>query len=150
MPWVITFVASWLIFLLLIDKNNLRTMAGGFTAVFLAALTDYCGVNWFHLYSFNDVVIPWGCCSYFYIFGVIFTMGALFTQFYPRKRWLKIMHVFVLSLLFLSLETLLTEVGVATYINWNAWASLFVNILALSTLGWITEIFQLNIKKQVF
>lgn len=150
MPWVIIFIVSWLIFLFQIDKNNLRTMASGFAAIFLASATDYGGTKWFHLYKFSDVVIPWGCCSFFYIFGAIFTMGTLFTQFYPKKRWLKIMHVLVLSLLFLSLETLLTKVGVASYLNWNAWASLFVNIFAFSLLGWLTEIYQLNINKHVF
>ncbi|MDR9786681.1 MAG: hypothetical protein RJR37_05375 [Peptococcaceae bacterium MAG4] len=140
MPWIITFVTSWMLFILLIDKSKLRAMFGGFTASFMATLTDYAGRNWFDLYNFYDVVIPWGGCSFFYIFGIIFTMGTLFSQFYPTRKWLKIMHVLVFSLLFLGAETLLIEVGVASYVNWNVWASLFVNILAISTLGWMSMV----------
>jgi hypothetical protein len=147
MPWIITFITAWILFILLIDKSNLRAMFGGFSAAFMSTLTDYAGHNWFDLYRFHDVVIPWGGCSFFYIFGIIFTMGTLFSQFYPRKKWLRIMHVLIFSLIFLGSETLLVQVGVATYVNWNVWASLFINILAISTLAWITEVFQLNMKK---
>ena len=61
-------------------------MLGGFTAAFMATLTDYAGHNWFDLYRFHDVVIPWGGCSFFYIFRIMFTMGTLFSQFYPQKK----------------------------------------------------------------
>jgi len=144
LPWIITFIVGWTIFLLLADKNNLRSMLGGFAASIMATSTDYAGANWFSLYDFYDVIIPWGGCSFFYIFGVIFTIGTLFCQYYPQKIWLKIFHVLIMSLFFLGAETLLIRVGVAAYVNWNIWASLFMNILAFCTLSWLTEIFKLN------
>jgi hypothetical protein len=67
MPWIITFITAWIIFLLLIDKSNLRAMFGGFSAAFMSTLTDYAGHNWFDLYRFHDVVIPWGV-RFFFLF----------------------------------------------------------------------------------
>lgn len=120
-------------------------MLGGFVAATMATLTDYAGDKMFDTYHFNNQVIPWGGCSFFYIFGIIFTMGTLFCQYYPKILWIKILHVLVMSSLFLASETLLIKVGVASYSHWNTWASLFMNMVAFATLGWVTEVFKLNI-----
>lgn len=74
-------------------------------------------------------------------------MGTLFCQYYPKATWLKIVHVLFLSLSFLGAEHLLVKVGVASYSHWNIWGSLFMNIVAFCTLGWVTEILKLNIPK---
>lgn len=145
MPWIITFVLAWVLFLLLIDKNNLRSMLGGFVASSMATLTDYGGDRIFDTYHFYDTVIPWGGCSFFYIFGVIFTMGTLFCQYYPKTLWLKLLHVLVLALLFLAAETLLIKVGAASYSHWNTSYSLLSNTAAFAILGWVAETFKLNI-----
>ncbi len=136
MPWVITFIASWILFLILVDWRELKTNVwGGVLALMLATLVDWGGQK-LELYTFNSLIIPWFGCSAFYKLGPVFTMGILFCQAVPKSKWLQIIHVLAFSVIFLAVERLIIGIGVAEYLHWHSLASLFINLLALTGLTW--------------
>lgn len=143
MPWVITAIASWVIFYFLVDVRYLKsTIFGGLAAVVMGSVVDWGGQQ-LGLYQFYDIIISWANSSIFYIWGPIFTMGILFLQYLPRKRSLQIINIFAVSLLFLAMETLILQTHAAEYKQWHYLASFMVNLGALTTLTWFGQIFHL-------
>ncbi len=141
MPWVISFILSWILLFLLTDNKNLKkNIMGGVLALSLASLVDYGGQK-LELYSFYDIIIPWATCSAFYKFGPIFTMGILFCQYVPNNKWLQAAHILMCSILYILLEMSIISTGVAEYIHWNTFASFFINIVTLGSLTWFTLAF---------
>lgn len=141
MPWVISFISSWILFFLLTDNKNLKkNIMGGVLAVLLASLVDYGGQK-LELYSFYDIIIPWATCSVFYKFGPIFTMGVLFCQYMPDNKWLQAANILVCSILYILLEMSIISTGVAEYIHWNTLASFVINIVTFGSLSWFTLVF---------
>lgn len=143
MPWVITAVVSWIIFYFLVDVRYLKsTVLGGIFAVVLGSMVDWGGQH-LGLYKFYDVIIPWAGCSIFYKFGPIFTMGVLFLQYLPRKKFLLIINIFVVSLLYLAMEILILQTNAAEYKHWHYLASFMVDLGAFTTLTWLGQTFHL-------
>lgn len=141
MPWVISFLVSWVLFLILVDRKTIKkNIFGGLLALTFATIVDWGGQQ-LELYIFKVLIIPWFGCSIFYKFGPIFTMEILFSQFVPKNKWLQALNVFVFAFLFLTLEQLIILTKVAQYIHWHFMASFFVDILALSSLTWVTTTF---------
>lgn len=141
MPWIISFIVSWILFFLLTDNKNLKNnIWGGVLALLLASIVDYGGQE-LNLYNFMDIIIPWAGCSAFYKFGPIFTMGTLFCQYVPRHKWLQTANIFMASILYILLELAIISTGVAKYIHWNTLASFFINILTFGSLTWFTIAF---------
>ncbi|AEG60907.1 hypothetical protein Desru_2681 [Desulforamulus ruminis DSM 2154] len=142
MPWVIAAIVSWIIFYFLVDVWQLkRTIFGGLFTLALGSMVDWGGQQ-LDLYRFYDVIIPWAGCSMFYKFGPIFTMGILFTQYLPRKPILQVINILVVSLLYLAMEALILQTGVAEYRNWHILASLVVDMGAFTSLTWFAQTFQ--------
>lgn len=143
MPWVIAAIVSWILFYFMVDVQQLRrTIFGGLFTLTLASLVDWGGQQ-LHLYQFRDLIIPWAGCSIFYIFGPIFVIGVLFTQYLPRKRSLQVINILVVSLLYLALEALILQTDAANYINWHILASFTVDLAAMTLLTWVAQTFQL-------
>lgn len=143
MPWVISAIVSWVVFYVMVDVWQLkRTIFGGIFTIALASLVDWGGQQ-LNLYKFYDVIIPWAGCSIFYKFGPIFTMGVLFTQYLPRSKALQIINILLGSLLYLAMEILIIQTGVAEYIHWHYLASLLVDIGAFTALTWFATTFNL-------
>lgn len=143
MPWVITAVVSWIIFYFLVDVRYLKaTVFGGIAALLMGSVVDWGGQQ-LGLYKFYDVIIPWAGCSIFYKFGPIFTMGILFIQYLPRKRFLQVLNIFAVSLLYLAMETLILQTHAAEYKQWHYLASFIVDLGAFTTLTWFGQTFHL-------
>lgn len=141
MHWVITFVIAWILFLVFLDYSRLKNnIVGGFLAVVLATIVD-CGAQQLRLYKFNEVIVSWFGCSIFYIWGPIFTMGVLFVQFVPRKKWWQFLHILIFSLSFTTIDYLYVRALAADYINWHWLASLIFNIITFGNMTWITIMF---------
>jgi len=68
-------------------------------------------------------------------------MGILFVQTVPNKKYMQILNIFVVSFLFLMQEYILLLTKVAQYINWHILASLYVDVLAFSSLTWFATVF---------
>ncbi|HYE81218.1 MAG TPA: hypothetical protein VEG39_03520 [Clostridia bacterium] len=141
MPWVISFISSWIVFFALVDYKTLnKNIYGGILALTLASLVDYGGQQ-LELYKFYDIIISWAGCSAFYKFGPIFTMGIIFCQYVPRDKRLQAVNIFVSSILYILLEISIIKSGVAEYIHWNTAASFVINILTFGSLTWLTLAF---------
>lgn len=146
MPWIISFIVSWILFILLVDKNKIKTSIwGGIATLSLASFVDWGGQQ-LKLYAFTDLIIPWFGCSAFYKFGPVFTMGVLFVQGISGKKWMQLLNILMYSLIFLSLEQVIIRTGVAQYIHWHFLASLLVDIWALASLTWFAMAF-LKVKR---
>lgn len=144
MPWVISFFISWILFFTLVDYKELkRNIFGGIAALILGSIVDWGGQK-LDLYQFYDVIIPWAGCSAFYKFGPILVMGILFSQSIPKKLWMQTLNILVFSLLYLFLEALIINVGVAEYVNWHILASFLFNVLTFSTLTYFSQSFLKN------
>ncbi|WP_202710834.1 hypothetical protein [Sporosalibacterium faouarense] len=147
MPWIVSFILSWILFFLLIDFKQLKTnIWGGIVALILASFVDWGGQK-LGLYEFHDLIIPWFGCSAFYKFGPVFVIGILFAQYLPRKKKLQGLNIIVQSILFLCLENLIIRTGTAEYVRWHILASLTADLLAFSSLTWFTIAF---LKKEAY
>lgn len=150
MPWVITAVISWIIFFVLVDVRQLKkTIFGGLLTITMASMVDWGGHE-LNLYQFYDEIIPWAGNSMFYIFGPVFTMGTLFTQYLPVSRVLQLINILVVSLLYLSVEALILQTQAAEYIHWHILASFLVDIGAFTILTWVAQTFQLSSHEAAF
>lgn len=141
MHWIIIFVVSWILFVLLIDWRQLKyNMWGGILAFVLATMIDYFGTH-IGLYKFYNVILPWFGCSVFYKFGPIICVGILFTQRVPDNKWLQIVNVIFVSAMFLFLEQLLVTAGDMKYMQWGIFGSIIINLYAFISLTWISNEF---------
>ncbi|MGB9804186.1 MAG: hypothetical protein ACPLUI_10295 [Desulfofundulus sp.] len=139
MPWVISFAISWLVFFALADcRRCAPLLAGGLAAVILQLSCDTTGY-YLNLYRILDPVLPLFNSSAFFTLGPVFTMGALFGQYLPSRRWLQGLHIIAFSGLFLLEEHMYVLAGVLKYVSWNHPASLLVDLLVFATLAWLVE-----------
>ncbi len=141
MPWIISFISSWILFFLLTDNKNLKkNIWGGILALLLASIVDYGGQK-LELYTFYDIIVPWATCSAFYKFGPVFTMGILFCQYVPNNKWLQAANILMCSIFYILLELSIISTGVAEYVHWHILASFMVNIVTFGCLSWFTLAF---------
>jgi len=138
MEWVILFVMSWIIFFVFIDFRQLkRNIWGGILAAVLQLVTDTQAINQ-GLYTVNEPVISIMGSSLFFTAGPVFTVGTLFSQLHPKKRWLRIVNIFAISALFFLQEILLILSGNLAYTNWHFTSSFFINVCVMIVLSWFS------------
>lgn len=137
MPWLITFILSWLLLLIFIDTRRLKyTLWGGLITFMMAALVDWAAQE-LGLYRFNDMIINLAGSPALYLLGPVFTMGVLFFQFLHRDRVVQAGNIMAFSMAYLAVEYLIVNTGVASYLHWHILASLGVDILAFTSLSYI-------------
>lgn len=140
MAWLISFILSWIVFLIFVDRKKLNfTLYGGLITLALGTLVDWAG-NELGLYSFHNHLIRFAGNSFFYSFGPIFTMGVLFFQFLQRDKVAQMANIIAFSLTYLSIEYLIVQSGTAQYLHWHYLASFIVDILVFSALSFFGEI----------
>ncbi|MEG6616191.1 hypothetical protein V6C27_07090 [Peptococcaceae bacterium 1198_IL3148] len=147
--WIVTFVLSWIMFALLIDRQLLKyTLWGGITAIILQLIVDTSAdaMGIYHVMA----QLKLGGGSVFFTFGAVFTMGTIFVQFIPINRWLKILHILATATLFLGLEYLLVQRSIITYHNWGMGLSWLTNLVVFITITWLAETFNFNKKTNSF
>ncbi len=141
--WLTTFTASWLIFLLLVDKKQLKYILwGGVCAMILQLIID-TGAAKMNLYHVSAGV-KLGGGSAFFTLGAVLTMGTLFVQYIPQNRWLKVAHIIATATLFLAFEQLLVSRNIISHTYWGMAASWFTNVLVFVTLTWVADNFNLH------
>lgn len=144
MPWLITFVLSWALFLIFIDRTSWKKgVLGGIFAILLAMVTDIMFVNMGYYSVKQKLINLWGA-SGFFNFGLVFTMGALFVQNIPPRLWHKISNILVFAGLFLLEENLLLFVGALEYHNWHQGLSFYINVLVFTCITWLSDSLNLN------
>lgn len=143
LPWLISGVISWIVLIIFADFRQFnKTVFGGLFAAVLATVVDWLGQS-LNLYQFNDLIIPWAGSSVFYIFGTVFVVGVLFTQYLPKSKVLQLFNIIVVSTLFLLFELVLLETPAAVRVNWNSLGSFLINIGALTALTYFAQNFNL-------
>ncbi|MDO7788602.1 CBO0543 family protein [Desulforamulus aquiferis] len=146
MPWLIAGVISWIIFYILVDFKQLRrTVYAGLFASLMATFVDWGGQR-LGFYRFDEMLLPIANAPIFYIFGPVFVVGVLFAQHLPRNKSLQIVNIFIVSLLYLSLEYLLIQTNAARHLNWHLLASFSVNLAAFTILTYVIRMFNLSPK----
>ncbi|HOM03291.1 MAG TPA: hypothetical protein PLH43_10750 [Acetivibrio sp.] len=112
-------------------------MWSGALAFALQLITDTHAIN-YGLYQINEPVIDIMGSSLFFTVGPVFTVGTLFAQLHPQKRWLRIINIFVFSALFYFQEALLILTGNLVYTNWHFTNSIVINICVMIVLSWFS------------
>ncbi len=57
----------------------------------------------------------------------------------PKKKWAKVFHVFVFTLIFSIEEYMLLKTGAIEYIHWDLLTrSIPINILAVTSISWFS------------
>ncbi|AIS52960.1 hypothetical protein TKV_c18090 [Thermoanaerobacter kivui] len=144
MPWIVTFVISWIILFALVDLKSLKyTIWSGFLASAFQLIVDGIAIH-LNLYSFSNVVVRIFDSSLFFSLGAPFCIGILYAQTYPKSNFFRLINVFVSTALFFVMEYSLIYVGVLKYIHWHYLYSLVVDLAALLSLGNLITIFRLS------
>ena len=149
MPWLISFIASWIVFFILVDFKKLKTtiIAGIFTMVFQLYVDHHANI--YGLYSITNPIINLLESSLFFTFGIPFTLGVVFVQYLPEtNKWLKILNILVWALLFLFFEVFVINTGVLKHIKWSYFNSFSVNIVIFTILTWLGETFLTQSEKK--
>lgn len=145
MLWVVAGVSGWgALFILKEERSIWKSFLGGLIAVIFQLLVDINNVK-LNLYQFNYPVLElYKGISFFYVFGIVFSMGTIFTYHLPRGRWLKIVHIIVFSFVLLLLEGIFSRAGYFILINWSMASSLLINAFTLTSMAFFVEEFNLR------
>lgn len=138
MEWIIIFIVSWILFLLLIDWTELKVnIWSGIMAVVLQLAIDAQAIShsW---YKINRGVLWLFGSSLFFVMGPVLVIGVLIAQYHPIKRWMRIVNVFVLAALFSIYELLVLARKALVYTDWHHLESLVVNLSAMVILSWFS------------
>jgi hypothetical protein len=138
MEWIVLFAVSWLLFFSLKGWKKLGTNIWcGLAAVAAQLFVDYTSIHK-GLYEIRDPVVPILGSSAFFCLGPVFVIAVLLSAYHPVKRWLASINVFVLSSIFSAQEYLLMERKVLVYHNWHFTESIFMNLVIIISLSWIS------------
>ncbi|WP_035571064.1 hypothetical protein, partial [Halonatronum saccharophilum] len=99
MEWIIVFIKSWILLYLLVDLKRLKVNIWcGVLAVALQIAIDTRAISrgWYHINRKGISILG---SSLFFTLGPVLVIGILMAQYHPRKRWLRIVNVFVISAL---------------------------------------------------
>jgi hypothetical protein len=123
-------------FFLLVDWKSLYVnLWGGIVACILQLIhdTEQDSLNNYHFINVGIWVFK---SSFFFTFGLVFTMGIIFLQFIPQNGKLKIIHVIAFSIGLLIFEYLVVSNGMLKHIHYSYWLSLADNLMVMATLSW--------------
>lgn len=134
--WFFSFVVGWIVFFALVDFKKINiNIWGGIAAVILQLIHDTEG-DILSFYHMNDGGLWILRSSFFFTFGVVFTMGVVFSQFIPRSPKLKLLHISAFVAGFLFFEFIALKNGMLTYVHYSFWLSVADDILVTLTLVW--------------
>lgn len=141
MPWVIGFIAAWILFILVADRKNLKIFIwGGVVSLVLSTIVDWRSQK-LQLYEFTNLIIPWFDYSAFYKFGPSFTLGVQFVQSIPEKRHMQVLNILVFIAAFSSYEYITVHTYAARYIHWSIFASIILDFFIFSSMTWLSQTF---------
>ncbi len=142
MPWLISFIISWIVFFILIDFRNIKkTIFAGIFVMLLQFSADYYAMK-YGLYRVDNTIVEIWNSSVFFVLGPVFTMGILFVQYLPRRdKWLRLANIFIWSSMFLLFEIFIINANALMYIKWSRFNSFSIDIAAIMMLSWLGENF---------
>jgi hypothetical protein len=138
LEWIILFIVSWVIFILLVKWKELGiNVWGGVLAAILQLAVDTNAMN-HTLYKVHNGVVDVLGSSLFFVLGPVFVVGTLLAQNHPYSKKKTIVNVLVTSLLYTVQEIALLSRKVLEYVNWNLLDSAVVNTSAMIMLSWFS------------
>jgi hypothetical protein len=138
MEWIILFIVSWLLFFLMVDWNSLKkNMFCGLFSMLLQLCVDHYFIV-LKLYVIKKPIIDLLGTSLFFVCGPIFVVGTLLAQYQPKKKYLRIINLIVLSALFSVQEILLLSRNMLVYLNWHHIESIEINVFAIGLISWFS------------
>jgi hypothetical protein len=136
MEWSILFTINWILFFILVDWKTLKkNVFGGLFITVVEIFVDYHYTS-LGLYTIHDPIIEFLGSSLFFSLGPVFVIGTLMAQYHPHKRWMIVVNIIVIFILYSIMELILVKRGVVEYINWSYFASLIINIGAMTIQSW--------------
>ncbi len=140
MEWIIIFIINWILFFVLIEWRLLKkTLWCGVFAMLLQLMVDTQAIS-HNLYEIRNKNIDLFGSSAFFVFGPVLVIGTLYSQYHPKKWWLRVIHVIIVSSLYSLEEYFINKSGQLVYINWHLFDSIVVNISAMIILSWFTAV----------
>ncbi len=138
MEWIILFVLSWVLFILLSGWKGLkRTIWCGFFGMALQFFIDTYAIS-YEMYKVDRKIIHFFGSSAFFIIGPVFTVSVLLARYHPDKWWMRIVNVLAIAALYSIQEALLLTSGALVYLNWKFIYSVGINISVMIALSWFT------------
>ncbi|MFZ5966893.1 MAG: hypothetical protein ACOYVK_06935 [Bacillota bacterium] len=138
MDWLIFFIFSWGLFFLIGDWKELKINGWcGIFAGIVALITDYQSILWGKYQIHNKIIDLFGS-SLFFTMGPVFIIGALLAQYHPKKRWMIVLNVFVLTILYSAMEWMLVQRGMVEYVHWTLWESIRINAISITMFSWFS------------
>lgn len=134
--WFLSFVAGWIVFFALVDFKKINiNIWGGIAALILQLVHDTEGTisNFYHIHDAGLWILK---SSFFFTFGLVFTMGVIFSQFIPKNPKLKLLHILIFAAGFLFFELIALKNGMLTYIHYSFSLSVADDVLVTLTLVW--------------
>lgn len=141
MEWIIHFVAIWTVFSLLGGWNWEELKSNIWCGIVSSAIHLIIDTDRIQggLYKITNPVISILGSSFFFTFGAAFVSGMLIAMLQPKKKWARVLHIFLFTLAFSIEEYMLVKTGAVVYIHWKLLTgSLPINLLAITSLSWFS------------
>ncbi|MCT4605153.1 MAG: hypothetical protein N4A64_03465 [Marinisporobacter sp.] len=139
MEWIVLFIINWIVFLLLVNLKKLKiNILAGFFAICMAITTDFLNSSVQGRYIIHKPVVSILGDSLFFLIGPVFVIGILIAQYHPKNRWMSVINVFVITVIYSLTEYILVYKGVVEYIDWDYIDSVMVNIGAMVMISWFS------------
>ncbi|OEF98212.1 hypothetical protein [Desulfuribacillus alkaliarsenatis] len=136
MPWLTVFIASWIIFFILIRKNQpIEAYLAGPLAIIFQLSIDV-NARYLDLYYIHGDGYFFHGSPLYFTFGPVFTMAVLFVQYLPKDKWWQSLHILVFVSLFFVFEVIIEIIDALEYVHWNHLGSIFVDVTVFMALGW--------------
>lgn len=140
MDWIVLFIVSWILLLVRVDVKTLKyNFWGGIAAVLLQFAVDAQAIT-HKLYSIENSIYNIKGSSVFFVFGPVFVIGLLISQYCSFNRNINALNVVVLCALYSLEEWLLVTRKDLVYLNWHFLDSIVVNFVAMIVLSWFSLI----------
>ncbi len=136
MEWIVSFAASWILFVFLVDLKKLKVNIWcGILSILFQMSVDIIYINHGY-YKITNPVVPVFGSSLFFMLGPVFVIGILLAQFHPSKKWMRLLYVLLLSIFGDFEEHFLTMRNALVYTNWSFAASAVINLIVMVALSW--------------
>jgi hypothetical protein len=140
MTWLVFFVISWGMALLLVRPHRvIKLWPAGLVAVIVTLLIDSTLIK-MGAFLFHNQFIGIGGVPLFYALAN-FANGMTLVHLVPSQGTLQPVITLSLVLLFLMAEFTAISFGYFTHLNWNLWYSLVLNTFGFATVLWVTRLF---------
>lgn len=140
MEWLILALVSWVLFLVLVDWNQVKVNIWASLFAVIMQLGVDTNAMTHELYRVENRIINLLGSSGFFMLGPVAVIGFLMAQYHPKKRWLIVIYVTVITILFSLQEALLLSRKVLVYTDWHFTDSIVVNFVSMAALSWFTMI----------